>query len=100
MTVDDFRCHAGLKLQVHADAILDVYLNRSGNGLLESFLLHGDTVSADPEWAGDILPLIIGGEGQLNAAIHVLHSDLGARDHRTAGVAHQAYNGSGIFLRP
>src|SRR6266478_282438 len=96
----DFRCHARLELQVHANAVLDVHLNRAGNGLLESLLLDGDAVTADPERAGDILSLIIGGESQLDAVIHVGYRDLGARDHRTARVAHQAYNGSGIFLRP
>jgi hypothetical protein len=97
---DDFRCHARLKLQVHADAILDVHLHRASNRLLESLLFDGDTIAADLERAGDILSLIIGGESQLKAAIDVGHSDLGACDHRTARVAHQAYNGSGIFLRP
>src|ERR1035438_2058051 len=97
---DDFRCHASLKLHVHAEAILDVHLNRAGNGLLESLLLDGDTVTADPERARDILSLIIGREGQLSAAIDVGHGDLGTHDHRTARVAHQTYNGSGIFLRP
>ena len=100
MTDDDFGYHAGLKLQIHANAILDVHLNRAGNRLLESLLLDGDTVAADPERAGDILPLIIGGEGQLCAAIDVLHGDLGARDHRTARVVHQTDNGSRILLRP
>ena len=96
---DDFCYSARLKLQIHADAILDVHLHRTRNGLLESLLLDGDTVTTDPERAGDILPRIIGGESQLNAAIDVGHGDLGARDHRTAGVAHQTYDGSGIFLR-
>ncbi len=33
---DGFRCRAGLKLQVHADAILNVDLHRAGNRLFES----------------------------------------------------------------
>jgi len=37
---------------------------------------------ADPERAGDILALTIGGESQLNAAIDVSHGDLGVRNHR------------------
>ena len=60
---DDFRCHARLKRQIHADAILNVHLHRASNGLPESLLLDGDTIAADPERAGDILSLIIGGEG-------------------------------------
>src|ERR1035437_5438695 len=83
-----------------ADAILDVHLHRASNLLLESLLLDGDRVTADPERAGDILSRTIGGESQLNATIDVGHGDLGVRDHRAARVAYQADNGSGIFLRP
>ena len=95
-----FRCHARLKRQVHADAILNVHLHRTGNGLLESLLLDGDAVTADPERAGDILSLMIGGEGQLGAAIDVHHGHFGVRDHCASAIAHQAYNGASILLCP
>jgi len=97
---DHFRRHAKVKLQVHGNAILNVHLHRAGHRLLESLLLDGDSVSPDPERTGDILALGIGGELQMHATIDVGHSDLGARNHGTAWVADQAYNGSGIFLRP
>src|SRR5579859_2641370 len=97
--LDHLGGHARLKLQVHTDAILDVHLNGAGDGLLESLLLYGDTVTADVERAGYIFSLIVGGEADLNAAVHVGHGDFRIRYHRAALIADQAYNGTSIFLR-
>ena len=96
----DFGCHARLQIQVHAHAILYVHLHRFSHRLLESLLLDRDCVTADLKRTRDIFPSIVGGKGHRNAAIDIGHGDLRSRDHRAARVAHQAYNSSGIFLRP
>ena len=91
---------ARLKLHIHANTILHIYLYRSGNSLLESVLFNGDLVAADPERAGNILANSIGGEGQASTTIDVGDRHLGTCHDRAAWVAHQSHNGSRIFLPP
>ena len=87
-----------LQRDVHRDALLHIQINRYGDCLLETGMLHRNRVAAHAKRTGHVLARIVGRGLQMNAALHIGHGDLGIGHNGAGLIDDRADDAAGVLL--